>query len=577
MPSINDVRYFPYVPRPYQKQAWVSVREAAESGDNLFLQAPTGWGKTAVVLSALIGDFDVLWIARTGNQVDRPIDELKRINEVFNESFFGLSFRGKREMCLKAGEKDFDYDAIKYLCRRCEFNRDFELTIRQPLTFTELKEIAEAEKICPYKLQLKLAPKAELVAFSYNYLLMDLPVLDVVGTDRVLVVDEAHNIIDAARNIFSARLSAFSIKRAMKECSKFGFPEVSGKMQALLELPEKEQEFEPGDYAWVEELIEPCLEVARKVYELQARQGRLPRSYARRFAKFWSRALKKEEGVAYFVSEQGYEIFDMRSREILSHIWEVFPSVIFMSGTLKPVSAFADMVGARGRAFYVPSMFRKENVRSFILTGVSTRGEELSELMRQRYAVVLDSYLSIPGNLAIFAASYRIIDELKEEIIKSAIRHGKKLVFEREDMKGSEAREVLLRFRVEQNLVLVAPCAGRFAEGADFPRNSLSAALVLGIPFEKPTLKTQKLLEYASKTYGRKGRYYYYVIPALRKASQALGRVLRSPEDRGIFVLADERFRYRSYFELLPDFVQATARFLSYIRFPKVVQVLNLT
>ncbi|MFP4006068.1 MAG: helicase C-terminal domain-containing protein, partial [Candidatus Hadarchaeia archaeon] len=59
------------------------------------------------------------------------------------------------------------------------------------------------------------------------------------------------------------------------------------------------------------------------------------------------------------------------------------------------------------------------------------------------------------------------------------------------------------------------------------------------------------------KSYGEsKGVYYGYIVPALRRASQALGRMLRSEDDRGIFVLGDERYGDRRFFRLLPDYIR---------------------
>ena len=78
----------------------------------------------------------------------------------------------------------------------------------------------------------------------------------------------------------------------------------------------------------------------------------------------------------------------------------------------------------------------------------------------------------------------------------------------------------------------------------------------MGIPFDRMSIKTRLYLKYYEELYGkRKGPYYAYVVPALRRASQALGRALRSRDDRGIFVLGDERYSEKRFLQLLPDFV----------------------
>ncbi|MGC8709870.1 MAG: helicase C-terminal domain-containing protein, partial [Thermoplasmata archaeon] len=105
--------------------------------------------------------------------------------------------------------------------------------------------------------------------------------------------------------------------------------------------------------------------------------------------------------------------------------------------------------------------------------------------------------------------------------------------------------------------ILFATAFGRFAEGADFPGKELEAVLIAGIPFEKMNIKVETYIEYYNKKFGeKKGRYYAYVVPALRRASQAMGRVIRSSKDKGVFILADERYLRKEYFQLLPDFIK---------------------
>ncbi|MEM4445573.1 MAG: helicase C-terminal domain-containing protein, partial [Thermofilum sp.] len=70
-------------------------------------------------------------------------------------------------------------------------------------------------------------------------------------------------------------------------------------------------------------------------------------------------------------------------------------------------------------------------------------------------------------------------------------------------------------------------------------------------------------VEYYEELYGEdKGRLYAYVYPALRKAAQALGRALRSPYDQAVLVLGDSR--YKTYSQLLPDYVRELAKEASY-------------
>jgi DNA excision repair protein ERCC-2 len=96
---------------------------------------------------------------------------------------------------------------------------------------------------------------------------------------------------------------------------------------------------------------------------------------------------------------------------------------------------------------------------------------------------------------------------------------------------------------------------GRYAEGADFPGRELEGIFLVGVPFDRMTTRTRLYLEYYKGVYGeRKGTFYGYILPAIRRASQALGRALRSKEDRAVFILGDRR--YKQFLNLLPDYVK---------------------
>ncbi|RLG39422.1 MAG: hypothetical protein DRO05_08835, partial [Thermoproteota archaeon] len=323
-----------------------------------------------------------------------------------------------------------------------------------------------------------------------------------------------------------------------------------------------------------------------KIQSNRAAEGKAPRSSLHHLARFLTLALSKlgTNGIAYITTKEKnrlyLEVWDMRSAELLSEVWGEFRNCIFMSGTLAPIEAFAEMSGIPdciGKVF--PSPADPNKIRSFILTGLSTKGEVLDEETIRKYAVAIRAFLErVKGNVAIFTASYRIQNDLMPDIVDSAIDSGRELFVEREGMKGEEARNMLLNFkRSEGRGVLVAPVRGRFAEGADFPGEELVGAFVVGVPFARLTLRTKLDVEYNQKIYGkRKGLYYAYIVPAMRMASQALGRVIRSSEDYGTFVLGDERFLRPELVRLLPDFVRRTARVVSYLNLPEALDSTNM-
>jgi len=140
---------------------------------------------------------------------------------------------------------------------------------------------------------------------------------------------------------------------------------------------------------------------------------------------------------------------------------------------------------------------------------------------------------------------------------------GRKIFVEQQEMDASETKRVLNEFKkaaYENKGILIASAAGRFAEGTDFPEKELEGVYLVGIPFDRLTTKTLLLIKHYKIIFGKsKGRFYAYTLPAIRRASHALGRAVRSPSDKAIFILGDRR--YRRLLKYLPNFARFNLRY----------------
>jgi Rad3-related DNA helicase len=100
---------------------------------------------------------------------------------------------------------------------------------------------------------------------------------------------------------------------------------------------------------------------------------------------------------------------------------------------------------------------------------------------------------------------------------------------------------------------------GAFGEGIDLPGNRLIGAFVatLGLPQMNPI--NQEIQARIAAKFGGKGYEYTYLYPGMRKVIQAVGRVIRSPTDRGVAVLIDDRFALPAVKTLLPRWWSITS------------------
>ncbi|MEM3404347.1 MAG: ATP-dependent DNA helicase [Nitrososphaeria archaeon] len=594
---------FPYRYREYQRDFLEFVRDNVKE-KNLVINAVTGFGKTPLILSALLPQAieekrKIIWVVRTGNEIDRPIEELGTITKSTGMEVFGLSFRGKRDMCLLLNDLKIkgriDYEDAKYIC---DMNRDgckyynnlMEKKIKapiHPMFYSEILSLCVQRQLCPYYFQIRLLPYSALVSLSYNYIL-DTRVRRVVqeGLDlknAFLVIDEAHNLQQASILLNSDYMSELSIVKALKEERDFiKNKKIRWFLKAVLSyvrseardiLDDKEFNFKDFLEAITDEyeflkMTKQLMKAGSIVKEKKYMNNQAPRSSLNHIGEFLYRSYQslKVDGIVFVLSldkreKIKLELVDMRTNEILSDIWSLSYRNIFCSGTINPTDDFAKVIGLDNyisKSF--PSIFDAKNAISMVTPTLSTEGIEFKDEMAQAYIRAIDSFIgSLDENLAVFSSSYRIQDSLIRNGLKDVIRyHGRRLFVEEQDMSGKRGREMLDQFKAcagtNTKGVLCATIGGRFAEGADFPGKELEGVFLVGVPFERLTTKTRKYIAYFQKIYGaREGKYYAYVLPALKKASQALGRALRSKEDRAVFVLGDKR--YERFLNLLPDLV----------------------
>ncbi len=104
-----------------------------------------------------------------------------------------------------------------------------------------------------------------------------------------------------------------------------------------------------------------------------------------------------------------------------------------------------------------------------------------------------------------------------------------------------------------EGATLFSVMGGRISEGMDFPAEQLEIALIVGIPYPKPTARQRGLQHYYDIKF-RKGWEYTVEAPTARKLLQSIGRLIRDEKDRGIAVILDRRApRFKKYIKDLEE------------------------
>jgi DNA excision repair protein ERCC-2 len=497
----------------------------------------------------------------------------------------GLPFVEPTEMpeLPEGGPVDLtDLDGCAYYARvlQTDLEQLDERFRDKPTSPREFDAYCREENLCPYELSKKLVGRARLVTAPYVFFFhphIRNSLLRWMGVDasRIdLVIDEAHNLPDQLRELTSVFLPHETIRRARSELAERGdfqlsdgpgatrFFEVVGQsLDGLLDrfAPEDDGILPSGALeetlltafggtslrldTWLAQLVK----WGEGVQDERRRRRRLPRSWVHTAAVTllsWPQ-LEPPQYVKVVSRHprRAVEAYALDASLAAAPIRECHLSV-HLSGTLAPLEEYRDSLGfgEEARLLTVPSQFPRENRLLLFDSSVTTRYEELqsdpSALPRlaDRVAEILDQ---LPGKTAVFFPSFDLLERVLAAGLSSTL--GPSAVVEARRTSTGDLWQSIEGLKKDPGGgVLLGVTGGRIAEGVDFPGDELEAVVIAGLPYPKPTAKREALRAYLDKTTG-KGWEYVVEAPAQRALVQALGRLIRSENDRGIGIVLDHR------------------------------------
>ncbi len=459
-------------------------------------------------------------------------------------------------------------------------------------TAEELIDHSLSMGICPYEVTKAIIQDAVLITAPYIYFISPfirrrlLEWMDCSIDEVIVIIDEAHNLSQFARELSSLSIGSRTIQAAMSEVERHGDHEIGGGMfisgflerfqTAMGRLSEEYLIDEDGlvpPSSLTEELMfltgknsnridDLCTRMTHHGTAIQDRkkaEGKLPRSYIHAVGAFYLmwRELEFERYTPLVLKGEsegsGYlEAFSMDPSTLTGVLSEVHAS-IHLSGTLSPLEEYRDSIGLPENASLISMSppFPPENrmlVHSKELTTnyeQLMRDPEMIEMFRREIIGILQ--VEKGRNLALFFPSFDLLgrifgtQELEDGTsLPPSIDCGRELFIERRGSAQSEVMDLVERFKESRGGVLASVIGGRLSEGVDYPGKELEIVIIVGIPYPKPNARQRALLAYYDIRFG-KGWEYTVIAPATRRMLQALGRMIRSEEERGFGAILDKR------------------------------------
>jgi len=595
--------------RPGQRRLAVAVYRALGSGGRLFLEAPTGIGKTISVIFPAVkaqgegkaGQIFYLTARTVGRLVaEQAFVDLRRGGLRLRS--LTLTARGK--ICVQGG-KPCDqaacplalgyYDRLPGAMRAA---LDLE-----ELNRAALEELGRRHQVCPFELAMDLSLWVDAVIGDYNYVFDPKAWLrrhfaeD--GGDYAFLIDEAHNLPDRAREMFSADLTTdelregrLAVKLALPGCAR-ALNRLVAAFRALARAdaePNEPVTPEAALFDWstapgepvretgpsaegageppattapvLPEKLTAALEDALEQAEAWLARNE-PASFRETFLELFFRlhafrraAERLDECFAVLTRpDQGITVrlFCLDPSQLLREALARGRTAVFFSATLTPLEYYRDLLGGRAEdpQLRLGSPFPAEHLAVMVQNRVATQYKARAGSLDEVAAAIAALVDARRGNYLVYLPSYPYLAAVCERF--RAARPGTAVLAQTAGMREAEREAFLAAFAADRGETLVgfAVMGGVFGEGIDLAGERLIGAVIVGVGLPQICEERDRIRDHFQARLGA-GFDYAYTFPGMNRVLQAAGRVIRSGGDRGVVLLVDTRFGEARHRRLFP-------------------------
>lgn len=569
---------FPFEYRLGQKKLVSDVYRTIMRQKLLFMQAPTGVGKTISTIFPAV--------KAVGEELADRIFYLtaKTITAtVAKETFALLEKNGYRAKTIQITAKEklcpcdemecnpvtcpyakghFDRvnDAVFDLLHRCEMiERD------------DILSQADRYTVCPFELCLDTASWCDNIICDYNYVFDPNVYLkrffqEGIKGDYIFLIDEAHNMVERSRQMYSAQIykeDFLTVKRIMKEHSRSIEKALEKCNKILLGMKRECENYTVYDtfgnmvFSFMR-LMTLLDEFLQKANEFPGKRDVMDFYFElRNFLNIYD--LVDEHYVMYSELEADgrfmLKLFCVDPSLNIQKRLDKGKSAVFFSATFLPVNYYKSLLSTKkdNYAIYADSTFDSKKRLLAMATDVSTRYTRRSRSEYERIAGYINAVVTQKtGNYMVFFPSYKMMNDVAD-IYCEKYADETELMLQKNNMSEAEREEFLDRFSEESDRTLVAfgIMGGIFGEGIDLKNDRLIGAIVVGTGLPQISNERTILKDYYDAENGC-GFDYAFRYPGINKVLQAAGRVIRTTEDTGVILLLDERFWQREYDLLYP-------------------------
>lgn len=564
---------FPYPYREGQRELVTSVYRTILRKKKLFIQAPTGVGKTMATIFPAVGEGlgDKIFYL-TAKTITRTVAE--QAFQILKKN--GLQYKvatltAKEKICF-CEKAECNPDVCPYAKGHFDRVNDavYEMiTTMEEMSRENIETQAKKHSVCPFEMGLDVSLWVDAIICDYNYVFDPNAHLKRFFSEGkkgeyLFLIDEAHNLVERGREMYSAVLykeEFLQMKKAVRYESVKLTRQLEGCNQMLLEMKRECQTYK--EYNSISHFALKLLNVMNGLQKLLEEKEQVDEEvlefyfHVRNFLNIYEEV--DENYVIYTELEEGgdfkLKLFCVNPAVKLQNFLSQGNSTVFFSATLLPIRYYKKLLSVEtdDYAVYAHSPFKEANRLLVLGQDVSTKYTRRGYEMYERFAIYIKNVMQAkPGNYLVFFPSYRFMEEVRETFER--YRTEEMCCMMQEQNMNEQDREAFLQeFEAEREGSLAGFCVmgGIFSEGIDLTKERLIGAMIVGTGLPQVCNEREILKQYFDR-HGENGFDYAYLYPGMNKVLQAAGRVIRTEEDKGVIALLDDRFAGRRYLEIFP-------------------------
>ncbi len=543
----------------------------AKNGGVLFVEAPTGIGKTMSTIYPFVKSYS-----------DNSIDKLFYLTaknpgkEVAYNSIELLKENGLKvtQLVITAKDKICPYPDKGCNPDDCPLAKGYYTKLRKVINNALISEtsfdektitrIATHEAMCPFELSLDLSLYSDVIICDYNYFFDPMVYLRRFFDDNRFVtsilVDEAHNLVERGRSMYSASINNLSFKQAKKAVKHLEHKKIKNAMKRISKIFSSFEEFQDGDTI-LEGISQKDLN-AINAYLLAATDvNKHHHEYANEdfmnfffeLNKFYKLLDYYDDTFSLYVHKDGkyisLNLFCLDPSDLLRNSMNRIKGKVIFSATLQPTDYYIDLIGGvkNDPMLMLPSPFKKDNLCLMVAPHISIKYKNRNSTIKEVSEYIKELVSTKVGNYFIYVPSYEYLYQLESFLNDESFE----LLVQEKDMNDVAKTQFLSLFKEkpQHTTIGLAVVGGAFGEGIDLVSDRLIGVIVIGVGLPQICFERDLIKDYFDKK-DKKGFDYAYVDPGINKVLQAVGRVIRSENDRGVALLIDDRYLSDRYHDL---------------------------